>query len=184
MKLPLQVVFHDMAPSPALESAAREKASRLERFHAGIMSCRVDVALMHKHRQQGRPFGVRLHVRVPGREFTVDRVQDEDVYVALRDAFDDMKRQLEDVARRVRGQEKLHPEPLHGEVVRLFEDAPGQPGFGFIRSTDGSEWWFSRDNVVEPPFEHLNVGQRVQFIPDPTVPGTQAKRVSAGRHGF
>jgi hypothetical protein len=30
-------------------------------------------------------------------------VQDEDVYVALRDAFDDMTRQLEDSVRRVRG---------------------------------------------------------------------------------
>lgn len=33
-------------------------------------------------------------VMLPGREFSVDRVPGEDVHVALREAFDDMKRQL------------------------------------------------------------------------------------------
>jgi hypothetical protein len=46
---------------------------------------------------------VRLNVTVPDRELTVDRVQDEDVYVALRDAFDDMTRRLAESVQRVRG---------------------------------------------------------------------------------
>lgn len=183
MKLPLQVVFHDMAASPALEAQARRKVRHLERFRHDIMGCRVDVALLHKHRNQGRPFGVRLHLTVPGHEFTVDRVQDEDVYIALREAFADMRRQLEQSLARTRGNEKQHPVPLHGEVVRLFEDAPELRGYGFVRTPDGSEYWFSRDSVVDPPFEHLAVGAHVQFIADPSAPRPQARRVSAGRHG-
>lgn len=184
MKLPLQVVFHDMAASPALEAQARRKVRHLERFRQDIMACRVDVALLHKHRQQGRPFGVRLHLTVPGHEFTVDRVQDEDAYVALRDAFADMRRQLEQSLARTRGNEKLHPVPLHGEVVRLFDDTPELRGYGFIRTPEGNEFWFSRDSVADPPFEHLSVGTPVQFIADPTAPKPQARRVSAGRHGY
>ena len=103
MKQPLQIRFIGVEPSEAVETAARTKAEKLDRFRPDIMSCRVTIELAHKHQQQGRPFAVRVDVTVPDRELTVDRVQDEDVYVALRDAFDDMTRQLAESVQRVRG---------------------------------------------------------------------------------
>lgn len=103
MKQPLQILFAGMEPSEAVEAAVRAKAEKLDRFHPDIMSCRVTIELAAKRQQQGRPFAVRIVLTVPDRELAVDRVQDEDVYVALRDAFDDMTRQLEDWARRTRG---------------------------------------------------------------------------------
>lgn len=103
MKQPLQIRFIGLEPSEAVETAARAKAEKLDRFRPDIMSCRVTIELAHKHQQQGRLFGVRIVVTVPDRELTVDRSQDEDVYVALREAFDDMTRQLEDTLRKVRG---------------------------------------------------------------------------------
>lgn len=103
MKQPLQILFIGMEPSEAVEATARAKAAKLDRFHPDIMSCRVTIELAAKRQQQGRPFAVRIVATVPDRELTVDRVQDEDVYVALRDAFNDMTRQLEDSVRRIRG---------------------------------------------------------------------------------
>ena len=179
MKQPLQVRFLGMEPSDAVESAARKKAAKLDRFCADIMSCRVSIEQAHKHQHQGRPFAVRVDVTLPGHELNVDRVQDEDVYVALRDAFDDMKRQLEDAVRRSRGQEKLHPTLLHGEVVRFGDE--GQ--CGFIRTSEGDEYYFGADNVSGVPFEHLQLGTEVQFIPEVAARGRQAKRVSIGKHG-
>ncbi|MGA0610814.1 HPF/RaiA family ribosome-associated protein [Caldimonas sp. KR1-144] len=108
MKLPLQLQFLGMDPSPAVETAVREKAAKLERFRADLNSCRVVVEQMHKHRHQGRPFTVRIDVTLPGHELSVDHVQNEDVYVALRDAFDGMTRRIEDGVRRERGQVKQH----------------------------------------------------------------------------
>jgi ribosome-associated translation inhibitor RaiA/cold shock CspA family protein len=178
MKQPLQIRFLGMEPSEAVESAARKKADKLDRFCPDIMSCRVSIEQMHKHQHQGRPFAVRIDVTVPDHELSVDRVHDEDVYVALRDAFDDMTRQVEDAVRRTRGQEKLHPTPLHGEVVRFGDD--GQSGF--IRTADGDEYWFGPDNVAGVPFEHLTLGTEVQFIPEVAAQGRQAKRVSIGKH--
>lgn len=93
MKQPLQIRFLGMEPSDAVESAARRKADKLDRFCPDIMSCRVDIELADKHQHQGRPFAVRVDVTLPEHELRVDRVHDEDVYVALREAFDDMKRQ-------------------------------------------------------------------------------------------
>jgi ribosome-associated translation inhibitor RaiA/cold shock CspA family protein len=180
MKLPLQVVFRGFDPSPAIESVARDKAHKLEQFCGDLMSCRVDIEQLDKHKHQGRPFAVRIHVTMPGHELNVDRVQHEDVHIALRDAFDDMKRRLEDTVRRLRGDEKQHAAPLHGEVVRLVDDG----AYGFIRGADGTEYYFARDNLVDVPFEHIQVGTRVQFIAEPAAEGVQAKRVSLGKHGF
>lgn len=178
MKQPLQIRFVGMDASEAIDAAARGKADKLDHFRPDIMACRVTIELENKHQHQGRPFAVRIDVTVPDHEFSVDRVHDEDVYVALREAFDDMKRQLEDSLRRVRGQEKLHPEPLRGEVVRFADEGR----CGFISTPGGDEYWFGPDNMAGVPFEHLALGDQVQFIPDVAAQGRQAKRVSVGKH--
>jgi ribosomal subunit interface protein len=173
MKTPLQITFHGMTASQAVEARTREKAAMLERFCPEIMACRVTVDLLQKHRQQGRPFGVRIDVTIPGRELAVDRVEHEDVHVALRDAFDAMRRQLEDAVRRVRGDVKQHAGELHGEVARLSDD------FGFIRTADGDEYYFHRDNVHGVDFDRLAVGNAVRFLGDGrSSQGPQAKRVT------
>lgn len=179
MKQPLEIRFIGMEPSDAVEAAARRKADKLDRFRPDIMACRITIQLAEKHQHQGRPFAVRVDVTVPDHELSVDRVHDEDVYVALREAFDDMKRQLEDSVRRVRGQEKLHATPLRGEVVRFADEGR----CGFIRTANGDEYWFGPDNVAGVPFEHLELGAQVQFVPEVAAEGRQAKRVSIGKHG-
>ena len=47
---------------------------------------------------------MRVDVTLPGLELTVNRVEDPNAYIALRDAFDGMKRQLDDAVRRRRDQ--------------------------------------------------------------------------------
>jgi ribosomal subunit interface protein len=178
MKMPLHIRFQGLEASEAVESAAREKAAKLDQFCPDLMSCTVTVELLHKHRQQGRQFEVRIDVTLPQHELSVSRVHDEDAYVALRDAFDAMRRQVEDAVRRTRGQEKHHVEPLRGEVVRL--DPEGR--HGFIRAGDGEDYYFAPDNVTGVPFEHLEIGMRVQFLPAVAAEARQAKRVSVGKH--
>jgi ribosome-associated translation inhibitor RaiA len=179
MRQPLEIRFIGMEPSEAVESAALGKAQKLDQFHPDIMACRATIELSDRHKHQGRSFAVRVDVTVPGHEFSVDRVQHEDVYVALREAFDDMKRQLQDSIRRVRGDVKAHPVPLHGEVVRFADEGR----CGFIRTAEGDEYWFGPENVTGVPYENVDVGTQVQFIPEVAAEGRQAKRVSVGRHG-
>lgn len=114
MQLPVQITFHGMAHSAALEEAIRERAGKLERFHPGIISCRAVVEEPARHKHQGKEFVVRLDIKVPGAEIAVNREHSEDPFVAVRDAFDAARRQLEDHARRRRGDVKAHapaPEP-------------------------------------------------------------------------
>jgi len=101
MKTPLQITFRDMPHSDALDAHIRDKAPKLEQVFADIVSCRVVVEQPARHQQQGKPFNVRIDLGVPGSEIVVDRQQNEDVYVALRDAFDAAKRQLENYARQL-----------------------------------------------------------------------------------
>jgi len=180
MKQPLHIQFHGMEASDAVESKAREFADKLDAMAPDLMACRVNIDLEQKHKQQGRPYGVRIDLTMPGHELVVNKVQDEDVYVALRDAFDNMRRQLEGVVRKRHGQEKPHALSLHGEVVRLDDVS----GTGFIRTPDGDEYYFSRDNLADTPFEHVQTGSTVQFIPEVGSQGRQAKRVSLGKHGM
>ena len=109
MKLPVQVAFQGMEASEAVEMDVQQRAQKLERFCPTIIGCRVSVELLHKHQRHGRPYGVRVDLTLPGRELAVSRVQNEDVYVAVRDAFDDMTRRLEDTVRRNRDQRKAQP---------------------------------------------------------------------------
>jgi ribosomal subunit interface protein len=108
MQIPLQVTIRDMEHSDALETHIRDKADKLDEYFDRIMSCRVVVEMPHKHHHQGKQFNVRIDIGVPGSEIVVNRDHAEDVYVALRDAFDAAKRQLEDYARKIRGDVKTH----------------------------------------------------------------------------
>jgi len=108
MQLPLQITFRGLPHSDALETAIRERAVKLDRFHPRITSCRVVVELAGRHQQQGKQFVVRLDIGVPGAEIAVNRDHAEDAMVAVRDAFDAARRKLEDHAREQRGDVKHH----------------------------------------------------------------------------
>ncbi|RFC36216.1 MAG: ribosomal subunit interface protein [Candidatus Nitrotoga sp. LAW] len=108
MQTPLQITVRNIEHSDALETRIRDKAQKLEEFCKHIMSCRVVVEAPHKHHHQGKQFNVHIEIGVPGNEIVVNRDHHEDVYVALRDAFNAAKRQLEDYARKIRGDVKTH----------------------------------------------------------------------------
>jgi cold shock CspA family protein/ribosome-associated translation inhibitor RaiA len=178
MQLPLQVSFRGMPRSAAIETDIREKAAKLEEFYDRITSVRVVVETPHRQHRQGKLFHVRIDVRVPGREIVVSREPAqhhayEDVYVAIRDAFDAARRQIEDYAREMRGTVKTH-EPLpEGRIVKLDREG----GFGFIALPDARELYFHRNSVVDAEFDRLRVGDEVRFVEELGEEGPQASTV-------
>ena len=105
MEKSLQITFRNLDRSEALEAAVRDHAQKLERFHDGIIGCRVVLEELHRHHRQGNHYHVRVDVTVHGAELVANREPDEnhgytDVYVAVRDAFEAMRRQLEDLTGR------------------------------------------------------------------------------------
>jgi ribosomal subunit interface protein len=108
MQIPLQVSFHGVGHSDALYNSIRERAEKLERYYAHIVSCRVALELGDRHKRKGKQYAARIDIKVPGGEIAVTHEHDEDVQIALRDAFDAARRRLEDYARTQRGDVKRH----------------------------------------------------------------------------
>lgn len=184
MKIPLQITFRDIDRSDAMEAAIREKADKLDRFYAHIMSCRVAVSREHQHRHQGNLYQVHIDITVPNHEIVVTRSPDqhhahEDFYVALRDAFNAATRQLENHVRKQRGDVKHHEQPEHGVITRLNPEQD----FGWLRSADGLEVYFHRNSLLEGEFDDLEVGYPVRFSKEAGEQGPQASSVHRiGKH--
>jgi ribosomal subunit interface protein len=108
MAAPLQITFRKMPPSPFVRERIRERADKLEKFHDRIVGCRVVVEAPHRHHHKGKLYTIAVEVRVPGGAITShrnpgQRHEHEDIYVALRDAFDALERQIQDYVRRKTG---------------------------------------------------------------------------------
>lgn len=179
MELPLQVTLRDIAPSEAVESYIRERADKLEAFHPHLMSCRVVVEAPVRHHRKGGPFTVRIDITVPGDEIVINRKADEDLYVAIREAFDAVRRRLEDHVRRQRGSVKAHEAQPQGRVSKLFP----KESYGFLTTPDGTEVYFHRNSVLAPGFDRLEVGSAVRFVQEEGERGPQASTVTiVGTH--
>jgi len=184
MQKPIEITFRHMNPSPALENEIRERAKRLEHYCPDMIGCKVVVEAPHRHHQQGNLFHFRIDTTVPGKEIVVQRSPDdqhahEDPYVALRDAFDAMRRQLEDYSRKRRGKVKSHDEPLHGRVSLLVPDED----YGRLHTPDGREIYFHRHSLVTGNFDDLEVGTELRFVEEAGERGPQASSVYVvGKH--
>lgn len=106
--MPIQITIRDIPISHALEEHIRKKAEKLSHIYHQISSCHVVVEVPQKHKHQGKLFSVHIDINVPGKELVVNRKQDEDVYIAIRNAFLALKRQISSYARRRRGDVKGH----------------------------------------------------------------------------
>lgn len=171
------------------------------------MGCRVIVEAPHRHHHKGKAYLVRIDLTVAGGELVVNRAPKrlaaakpnggkdpdkefaevhepskhaahEDIYVAIRDAFNAAARKLQDHARRRRGKVKLHEPAPVGQIARLFpvED------YGFLTTPDGREIYFHKNSVLPPGFDRLEVGHEVHFAEELGEKGPQASTVRIAGH--
>lgn len=177
MELPLQITFRNIPPSDALETLIHEKASKLDKFHDRVTGCRVVVDSTQRRHHKGKLYDVRIDITVPRKEIAVTRGDNQDIYVALRDAFDAAFRKLEEQRRRERGIVKTHEGAPSGRIMKLFPDQQ----FGFIRTPDERDIYFHGNSVVNDEFGRLKVGTEVSFLEEQGKEGPQAVRVAVSK---
>jgi len=177
--VPLQIRFHNMAPSEAIETRVRERVARLQRFSDGIISCRVAVEAPHKQPHRST-VGITIDIGVRGREIVIKRElrhheSRDDAYQVIGVAFDAAERQLEEHARMQRRAVKTHDGPVYARVVRLYPEQ----SYGFIESPGRPDVYFHRAVVEAGGFDQLEVGGEVLFslAEDEGPMGPQASRV-------
>jgi ribosome-associated translation inhibitor RaiA len=117
MTVPLQITFRDLPSSPAVEAQIRERAEHLERVFDRLTACRVIVEGRHRPQRAGRVTHLCVELTLPGKIITIGRgatefEAHEDVFVAVRAAFDAARRRLDRYARRRRGEVKAHTLPI------------------------------------------------------------------------
>ncbi len=173
MKLPLQITARHMSLSEAAETTIREKVAKLDTFCERIMGCRVLVEAPHRSQNQGSMYNVRIDITVPGSEMVVKREPHEDLYVAIRDAFDAARRQLQAYTRKQRGEVKIHEETPIARVARLFPEE----GYGFLETPDGREIYFHENSVSNGGFRHIAPGAAVRYSEEVGEQGPQASVV-------
>jgi cold shock CspA family protein/ribosome-associated translation inhibitor RaiA len=179
MQIPIQVSFRHLGYSPSVDSAVQKRAQALSKFFPRITSLRVIIEPSQLRRQQGNLYHVRIDMTVPGREIVVRRDPGkhhahEDIYVAIRDAFDAARRQLEDYVRaNFRDRRRHGISSSRARIIRLFPNE----GCGFLVTQDGREIYFHKNSVPNRGFEKLHSGDPVRFVEKIGIKGPQASTV-------
>jgi ribosomal subunit interface protein len=175
---PIQISWREIPSNNAVEKYIQQKALKLATFYSRVTSCQVRVEPFHQHRQQGKLYHVRIELEVPGKVLVVNRqpqlhMAHKDLYVAIRDAFEEAQRQLQKYADHLHQEVKSHASEPRGAVSKLFP----QEGYGFIIAPDGREIYFHRHSVLAEGFDKLGIGTEVTFVEEPGEQGPQASTV-------
>jgi ribosome-associated translation inhibitor RaiA len=134
MRWPLQITYRGVTQTAEIEEWIRDEAEKLDTFYNHVMACRVVVEVPHRHHRRGESYHIRIGVRVPGGEVTVNRepslgseirrlgepaatkqleleATQRNLQSAIKSAFRTVERRLQDFARCQRGDIKLHALP-------------------------------------------------------------------------
>ena len=97
-----QVLFRGLEHSQAVEEAVQKRAEKLERYSDQILSLKVTVESPHNNHHKGKVFHVGVEALIPNHDIVVnhdqhDKHAHEDIYVAIRDTFDAVERQIKEI---------------------------------------------------------------------------------------
>lgn len=186
MQTPLEIAFHNMMPSTALEIEMRRRAEKLVALYDRITACRVSVEALHNQHRTGNIYEVHVVMAVPGRELAVSheprRVREKyahpNVRTIIRDAFKAAERRLKEYKAQQRGDAKAHDGAfLQGQISELPRDAD----YGFIRTHAGTQLYFHRNSLIGSGFDQLSQGQAVRYIETHGDTGPTASKVWLAR---
>ena len=196
MQEALQITCRDFALTGWMEERVRDEVAALHRYYPRILGCRVTLERAHRRHVSGNRFRVRIELALPGGELVVSHLPSlraqlkateaqtaakqfeteparRHLIVAVDEAFETMRRRLQDFAARQQGEVKTHEPPAQGTVVRLDI----AEGYGFIGTPDGREVYFHRNAVLDERFDDLVVGSEVAFVEERGDRGPQASTV-------
>ena len=91
----LQIVFHGINRSPAVDAAVTEKVEALQRFDHQLGACKVTIG-QEGHQTMGA-FSVRVDLVASGQNVIVNRTN-MDVMLAINEAFDTVRRSVKEEA--------------------------------------------------------------------------------------
>jgi putative sigma-54 modulation protein len=103
MHTPLEIHFHGIEKSEAVEGRVRSKVSKLEKHLGRMTRCRVVLEAPHRSPQKPKVFQVKIEISLPRRKPIVVCYEREGAHaheelpLAIRDAFEAALRRVNDV---------------------------------------------------------------------------------------
>ena len=179
MESPPEISFRDVEPSDMHRDKIREEIDKLERYFDRITGCRVVVEQPHKSGEHGNQYRVGIRLGVPTKQLVVNRDPPErddrqSLDTAITDAFQAMRRQLEQYVDQMRRGRKKGGDPVrHGKVVRLMPEE----GYGFIRTPDGRDVYFHENTLSSATLDDLHAQHPVWFTEEEGDKGPMAREV-------
>jgi ribosomal subunit interface protein len=174
MQRSLQITSRDFALTDAMRALIERRAEALEQYFGRLTGCHVVIEAPVRHHRHGGPFKVRIDLRAPGAELSMNKQNADDLAVAIRETFDSARRRLEDHLRELRRDVKSHELPSVARVARVFESE----GYGFLQTPDNREIYFHRNAVLDDQFDNLKAGTAVRFAEEEGEKGPQASTVA------
>jgi len=100
MQVPLDISFHKMDRSEAMEARVQSRVARLEKLTDTIIACRIVLEAVHKQ-PHGSALSIAIKLALPGKDIVVKREQrrhelKDDAYQVIGIAFDIAERQLDE----------------------------------------------------------------------------------------
>lgn len=169
MDEPLEITFHNVQSSEAVETAIRERFAKLERLYDRLTACRVAVEAQHKQHRTGNVYEVHIDMLVPGGEVVVskapqkakERYANPDIYTSIREAFDAAERRLIAYKEQLNGEVKRHEAALfQGQVAEMH----AKEDYGYVLNNRGSLLYFHRNSVMDGSFDALKRGDVVHYV--------------------
>jgi ribosome-associated translation inhibitor RaiA len=104
MERPLEIAFHGLQGTPAIEQDIRDHVDKLESHCKGLVSCRVTLEVTNGKGHPNTHLSVHIQMGLPGRDLSVshdphhekDHRAHPDAHSAIRDAFKTAQRQIQD----------------------------------------------------------------------------------------
>jgi ribosome-associated translation inhibitor RaiA len=109
MNAPVEVHFHGIQKSDAIEQRVRDKVAKLERLSGRMTSCRVVLEATQRSALKPKVYCIKIEIGVPRQRSIVIRHErvgshaSEELTLALREAFEVASRKLDGLASK-RGQ--------------------------------------------------------------------------------
>ena len=125
MHTPVEIHFHGIEKSEAIEERVREKVSKLAKHFGRMSRCRVVLEAPHRSPQKPKVFQIKIEISLPRRRPIVvchereGSHANEELGLAIRDAFEAALRKVDGVSTKIAHRSKLErgrrrPSPPEG----------------------------------------------------------------------
>ena len=107
MNTPLEIHFHGIEKSEAVERRVREKVAKLAKHFERLTRCRVVLEVPHRSPQKPKVYQIKIELGMPGRRPIVVSHEregshaNEELGLALRDAFEAALRKVDDMSTKI-----------------------------------------------------------------------------------